>query len=96
MTLHEMIQEVESALLKAAKVMRDIKREVHDRMEKEYITKEEYTALMWELDGWPDIAKAIHKNYSITTLELLEKKELPTVRARIREIKKTYDLRTES
>lgn len=91
MTLEEKVYELTLILKKAAKIVEDIKLEMGDSEKNECITSEEYTALMWELEGWPDIVKAMFKNYSITSVEQLPRKELVAVRTRIKEIKKTHE-----
>lgn len=91
MNIKDKVQEAELSLLKAFKMLREIKTEIEGTISKEFITKEEYNGLMWELDGWPDIVKAIHNNYSITSIDQLERKELPIVKSKIKEIKKTFE-----
>lgn len=56
------------------------------------ISKDEYDDLMWELDGYPDIVKAIHKFYKIESLVELPKAELYNAKREIRRIKKNDEL----
>lgn len=91
MTIEELFQEIEASLAKVIKVVRELKFELKKNHSSPLISPEEYTALMWELDGWPDIVKAIHKNYDIVSLDELPQCELHTVRAKIKDIKKTYE-----
>lgn len=57
----------------------------------ETISKEQYTDLMIELDGHPDIVKDIFSIYGITTLQDLPKSEYHKSLGKIRKIKKTLD-----
>ena len=91
MTIEEIFQEIEASLAKVVKVVRELKFELKRNTGAPLVSPEEYTALMWELDGWPDIVKSIHKNYDITSIDQLPRCELQTVRAKIKDIKKTYE-----
>lgn len=91
MTLQEKIQEVEACVSKAMKVLRELKDNIPMESQKELISVEEYNGLLWELDGWPDIVKAIYKNYNIHSLQQIFKADLPVVKVKIKEIKKTYE-----
>jgi hypothetical protein len=91
MSIEERFQEIEASLAKVVKVVRELKFELKRNMGAPLVSPEEYTALMWELDGWPDITKAVHKNYEITSLDQLPRSELQTVRNKIKDIKKTYE-----
>lgn len=52
------------------------------------INAAQYEDLMWELDGMPETVKSITKYYNISSLADLPSPEIPTVKARIREIKR--------
>lgn len=93
MTISDKLEEVIAALGKATKTVLEIQQDVKEIKEKEgeLLTPEEYTSLMWELDGWANIAKQIHKHYQITSINQLPRRELLAVRSRIKEIKKTHE-----
>ena len=91
MTISEKLKEVAASLGKATRVLTEIQAEVEQIKQEELITPEEYTSLMWELDGWADIATQIHKHYQITSINQLPRRALTAVRHRIKEIKKTHE-----
>lgn len=91
MTLQEKIQEIEACIAKAMRVLRELKDDIPVGAQKELITTEDYNGLLWELDGWPDIVKAIYKNYNIHSLQQILRSDLPIVKVKIKEIKKTYE-----
>ncbi len=55
------------------------------------ITKDQYTDLMYELEGFDDIAKGIQDFYQITTIADLPKDQYHIAAAKIRKIKKTHE-----
>ena len=57
----------------------------------ETINKTQYDELLWELDGYEDLADDIMKNYAIATLADLPKSEYHTTVMKIRKIKKTAE-----
>jgi hypothetical protein len=93
MSVNEKLYEIEACLTKARKVLKEVYDEIKSiqPIEKEYINIEEYNGLIWELEGWPDIVKAIYKSYDITSLKNLLRTDLPLVKVKIKDIKKTYD-----
>ncbi len=91
MGIDELVSELRLILKKAAKVVDEIDLKNKEPENNEPITPEEYTALMWELDGWPEIAEAMLKKYNIVSAQQLPRKELITVRTRIKEIKSTHE-----
>jgi hypothetical protein len=55
------------------------------------ISKDQYDILMYELEGFSDIAKGIQTKYGIDTLADLPKTEYYPVETQIRKIKKTHE-----
>lgn len=91
MTITEKLKEALAAVGKTSRVLLEIQAEVEQIKQEELVTPEEYTSLMWELDGWPDITTQIHKHYKISSINLLPRREVLSVRNRIKEIKKTHE-----
>ena len=57
----------------------------------ETITGDQYKELMFELDGYPDIAKGILVFYKISSIADLPKTEYYTVQGKIRKLKRTHE-----
>jgi len=57
----------------------------------ETVTADQYKELMFELDGYPDIAKGIQVFYKISSLADLPKSEYYVVQNKIRKLKKTHE-----
>ena len=57
----------------------------------ETITADQYKELMFELDGFPDIAKGIQVFYKISSIADLPKGEYYVVQNKIRKLKKTHE-----
>lgn len=55
------------------------------------INSQEYDELIFELEGYADIVKSIHKYYDITSIADLPKSEFHNVKAQIRKVKKANE-----
>ena len=61
--------------------------EVSSKKSKDVVTREQYELLLKELEGWPEIAKAVMKRYDIATLKDMPKEHFLEDIDRIRKIK---------
>ena len=68
---------------KDSKLPKDVREEV--------ITNDRYKDLMWELEGFEDIAKGIMEKYDIESLADLPNSEYHQTLASIKRIKKTHE-----
>lgn len=79
-----------------ASMVEEIRKPQKDKIEEkayspEVINKDQYTDLMYELDGYEDIANGIQKFYNIPTIADMPRNQYHIAIAKIRKIKKTHE-----
>ena len=84
------VEEAEAALIEEIKKPQKDK-EIEKKYSSDVINKDQYTDLMYELDGCQDLTEGIQKFYNIPTIADLPRDQYHIALAKIRKIKKTQE-----